>query len=185
MLFKYSKPLYSRDISHVSCSGSAEVPEYHIDFPPAGGVRLKQTGIIPLYEKIQANLANCDLKNVIDSCIHSNQYAVCTSENLNSLVADFTSLHNLGDIYAASRRMEHTWHDLPIEVREQFNSDFGVFINGIGTEEFDEKLNVGYSNFNETIRKNNVVGVVPPDKGNLNITPPTETEVIKPEKEVE
>lgn len=162
MIFKYSEPLYKHESDFHSEKGTKEIPTYVLDFPDRGGVCLKKTGVNPIYEMIQANLNNCDLNNVIESCVHSNQYAVCTQENLNTMIADYTGITNLGDLYSATKRMEHTWSELPLEVRESFDSDIKKFIRGFGSNEFMDKVETGYKNFYGNINKNTMVDVEPP-----------------------
>lgn len=169
-MFKYNKPLYHHESDFFSEKGTKEIPTFVLDFPDRGGVCLKQTGTKPIYEMIQANLVNCDLQNVIESCVHSNQYAVCTEENLNTMVADYTGITNLGELYAATKRMEHTWSELPLEVREEFGSDTKNFIRSFGTDEFRDKVSNGYKNFYGNINKNTIVDVKPPNEDN--VTPP-------------
>lgn len=159
---KYSEPIWKHEPAAFSEKGTQTVDTFVLDFPDRGGVCLKKTGEKPLYEMIQANLVNCDLQNVIESCVHSNQYAVCTQENLNTMIADFTGVTNLGDLYAGTKRMENTWKDLPLEVRESFDGDIKKFIRGIGTSDFNEKVATGFDNFYKSMNKNTITEVVPP-----------------------
>lgn len=177
MLIKYKESLYSHEDVKFSDKGTKVVPTYILDFPDRGGVCLRKTGEKPIYEMIQANLVNCDLQNVIESCVHSNQYAVCTQDNLNTLIADFTGVSNLAYLYAGTKRMENTWRDLPLEVRESFDSDIKKFIRSIGTSEFDEKVSLGYEKFNENIYKNMSTKIALPIETPPIETPPKETEV--------
>lgn len=165
MIFKYECPLYTHKSDLFSENGTNEVPEYILDFPERGGVCLKEIGIKPIYEIIQANISNCDLTNVIESCVHSNQYAVCNQENLNSIITDYVGLTDLGELFAASKRMERTWKELPLEVRESFGSDMKSFIREMGSDAFNEKITSGYDKFYRTISKTINPDIIPPDSG--------------------
>ena len=168
MIFKYKEPLYKHESDFFSEKGTKEIPTYVLDFPDRGGVCLKKTGIKPIYEMIQAILVNCDLQNVIESCVHSNQYSVVTEDNLNTMVADYTGITDLGELYSATKRLEYTWKELPLEVRESFDSDKKKFIKSFGTDEFKDKVTNGYKNFYGSVNKNTIVDVKPPTEINSN-----------------
>lgn len=156
-MIKYDKGLwFHEEPTKFSRHGTKTIKAYVLDYPSRGGVALKEVGEKPIYEMIQKELDNCDLKNVIESCVHNNQYAVCSPDNLNTVVADFTALTNmnsLGELYAHHKVVENTWLDLPLEVREQFNSDIKQFINAFGSDEFDDKVNKGFVAFNDAYKK--------------------------------
>ena len=103
-----------------------------------------------MYDKIQASRVNCDLANVLEDVVHTNQYSVLDIDSLNDVVADFTTVSNLGELYSGTKRLENAFYDLPIEVREEFNSDLKQFVRGIGTPDFHDKLEKGYERFNGT-----------------------------------
>ena len=178
---RYTEPLWSHDDKKFTDVGSKTIPTFVLDFPERGGLALKKTGEKPIYDMIQANLVNCDLQNVIESCVHSNQFAVCTQDNLNTMVADFTGVTNLGDLYVGAKRMENTWKELPLEVRESFGSDLKSFIRTMGTEDWNTKVTDGFNRFNDTIKKNTIVEVVPPDDNPLPNHTPVNKDVINKE----
>lgn len=153
MLKKLSEPIYSHDERYFSNPGTDTIPTYVLDFPARGGVALIETGEKSIYEMIQANLVNCDLQSVIESCVHSNQLAVYNRDDVKTLIADFTGVDNLADLYVGMKRVENTWDGLPIEVREQFDSDIKKFTRGIGTSEFEDKLSTGFGKYNDSIKK--------------------------------
>ena len=153
MVCRMSKSPYAHDDVFYSNHGTRVVPEYVLDFPERGGVALKQVGEKPIYEIIQSNLANCDLANVIESCFHSNQCMAVTPDSLNEMIADFTGLTNLGEFYSGTKRMENTWKNLPLEVRESFDGDIKKFIRGIGTDEFRGKVADGFNKYGKSLYK--------------------------------
>ena len=184
-VMKYKSPIWQRDSVVCSEPGTRTVPTFVLDYPERGGVALKKTGEKPLYDMIQANLVNCDLQNVLESCVHSNQYAVVTQDNLNTMIADFTGMTNLGDFYAGTKRMEHTWKELPLEVRESFDGDIKKFIRGIGTDDFRDKVANGFNKFQKSIKKNTITEVVPSVTDETSTPTPTPTPTPAPDKKDE
>lgn len=153
MIYRYDTPIYKRTFVPVaSTPGTEEVPKYKLDYPPAGGVRLVQCGTIPLYKQIQANKSNCELSSVLEACIHQNQLAVTSIDTVNGAIADFTGLSSMAEIYSGMKHIEQIWNETPLEVREQFNSSKANFVQSIGSEDFNKKLNDGYNKFYDSIK---------------------------------
>lgn len=153
-IFRYSEPIYKRDIPPVcSCHGTEEVDDYKLTFPVTGGVRLEKVGTKPLYKQIQANKVNCDLSSVLEQCVHQNQLAVCTPDSVTDAIADFTGLSSMAEWYAGMKNLEQVWKDTPLEVREQFGSSQVQFMNAIGTPDFNKKLNSGFEAYYDSINK--------------------------------
>ena len=153
MIIKANDSIYAHEDEYITPCGSRVIDSYVLDFPDAGGVALKKCGEKNIYEMIQANLVNCDLQSVIEACGHSNQYSTTTHDGLDTLIADFTGATNLGDLYVGAKRMENTWKDLPLEVREEFGSDIKNFIRGIGTADFNESVSRGFDKYNNSLKK--------------------------------
>lgn len=129
-------------------SGTFEKDKLALDFPKYGGLALKKVGTIPTYQMVQAAKASCDLVNVIESVAHPNQFDVLNQEGLNEVVMDFTGASNLGDLYMATKRIENSFYDLPLEVREEFGSDLKQFVREIGTQSFHDKVSSGMDRYN-------------------------------------
>lgn len=147
-MIRYDKPLYCHDDRFCCSAGEHVIDKMILDYPSTGGVALKKVGEIPIYEQIQAARVDCDLESVLQSCVHTNQASVLDMDSLNDLVVDFTTVTNLGELYSSTKRIENTFYDLPIEVREQFNSDIKQFIREIGSDDFDRKVTSGFDAFN-------------------------------------
>lgn len=145
---KYDFPVCCRsDDRYYSIAGDRVIDKFALDFPDRGGLALKKIGEKPIYELIQSERANCDLQAVLESCVHSNQYSVLGQDSLNDLVCDFTTCTNLGELYAGTKRIENAFYDLPIEVRENFDSDLKKFVRAIGTDDFNNLVSDGYNRF--------------------------------------
>lgn len=153
MIIKYSEPIYKHAEIVCSCHGETEIPEYVLEHPDTGGVRLKQTGTKPIYAIIQANKVNCDLQSVLEQCVHENQLASCTVDDVTSAIADFSGMHSLAEIYAGMKQLDNVWNETPLEVREQFNSSKAMFVSSIGNEDFADKLNDGFKAYQDSLCK--------------------------------
>lgn len=147
--FSYNPDSYgcSQEQLFTDC-GTMECDKFALDFPKTGGLSLKKVGITPTYQMIQAAKASCDLVNVIESVQHPNQFDVLDQEGLNEVVVDFTGASNLGDLYVATKRIENTFYDLPLEVREEFGSDLKQFVRELGTQAYHDKVQKGFDRFN-------------------------------------
>ena len=153
-IFRYSEPIYKRDIPPVcSCHGTEEVDDFKLTFPVTGGVRLEKIGTKPLYKQIQANKVNCDLSSVLEQCVHQNQLDICDPTKVTDAIADFTGLSSMAEWYAGMKNLEQVWKETPLDVREQFGSSQVQFMNAIGTPEFNNKLNIGFNSYYESINK--------------------------------
>lgn len=160
MLKKYDSFLYGCSFEHpFTCCGTFEHDKLSLDFPETGGLSLKKVGVVPTYEMIQAARSDCDLANVIESVGHPNQYDVLDIDGLNEIVVDFTGASNLGDLYVATKRIENSFYDLPLEVREQFGSDLKQFVRQLGTPEYHDKMQKGFDKFNGVTHSNIQSGV--------------------------
>lgn len=158
--FNYSEDFYGcSDEQPFTPSGTFEKDKLALDFPKHGGLALKKVGTVPTYQMVQAAKASCDLVNVIESVSHPNQFDVLDQEGLNEVVVDFTGASNLGDLYVATKRIENTFYDLPLEVREEFNGDLKQFVREIGTQSYHDKIQSGYDKFRGITHTNIQAGV--------------------------
>lgn len=128
-------------------SGEKILPKYVLDFPEKGGVCLKQCGEIDHYTLIQKRRVDCDIAKVLESVVKNEPQSVVDMDSLNTLVADFVTVNNLGELYNATKRIETTWDDTPLEVRQQFDGDIRKFVRSIGTEDWNQKVSAGYQEF--------------------------------------
>lgn len=152
MVFKYKKSLFSNDCIVASNPGSEVIPSYVLDYKTDGGVQLKQNGTKPIYKLIQANKVNCELSTVLEQCVHQNQLAITNQSDVESAIADFTAFSDYADIFTGVKQLGQIWKEMPIDVREQFNSSKSAFISSISDEDFKEKLNAGYAAYYDSIR---------------------------------
>lgn len=153
MIIRYEKNHFSTGARFCSNPGTEEVDEFVIDYPSKGGVRLKKVGTIPLYKQIQANKANCDLASVLETCIHENQLAVCSSDDITSAIADFSGMTSMAEIYSGMKHVEEVWKKTPLEVRELFNGSKTNFVASIGDDDFMSKIDSGFTNYYGNISK--------------------------------
>lgn len=150
---RYKKPLYCDDGIFYSVTGEREEDEFMLDYPDRGGVALKKIGVKPVYAKIQAEKVNCDLQSVLESVVHESQSSVIDLGTMNDIIADFTIPKSLGDLYSGMKEVENTWSQLPLEVRESFNSDVRSFVRDIGSDDFNAKVSAGYKSFYDKCSK--------------------------------
>lgn len=153
MVIKYKHSLYQRSDIVCSCPGSDEIPSYVLDYKPDGGVCLKQKGTTPLYKMIQANKANCDLSSVLEQCVHQNQLAITSQADVESAIADFTSFKSYADIFTGIKQLGQVWNEMPLEVREKFNSSKSSFVGAIADADFSTRLSDGYNDYYKAVRK--------------------------------
>lgn len=182
MIYRYLHGIYANHDDYVSNPGTEEIPDYVIDYPKSGGVRLKQNGSKPLYKLIQANKVNCDLNAVLEQCVHENQLAVCSPDTVESAIADFTGLSSMAEWYSGMKNLESIWYQMPLEVREKFNSSKTNFVNSIAGDDFNDKLIQGYAAYNDAYAHRNDVKVpVVPNSRNVDnsISEPIDVPVVK------
>ena len=153
MIIRYKEPLYGSSDKFPSSHGEKEIPEYKLEHMKNGGVCLKKTGMKPIYEMIQANKVNCDLSSVIETCVHHNQLAVCDVDDVTNAIADFSGLSSMADWYAGMKNLENVWQQMPLEVREKFNSSPTAFVGSIGQLDFKEKIQSGYEAYSKAFAK--------------------------------
>ena len=152
MIFRYNEPLYRNDVRVPTNPGTTVIDDFILVHPSTGGVKLKKKGTIPLYAKIQAAKVNCDLQAVLEACVHQNQLSVVTADDVKTAIADFTGLSSMSEWYAGMKHLENTWEDLPVDVREQFNSSPANFVNAIGQLDFIEKVEKGFDSYYGAMR---------------------------------
>lgn len=145
-MLKYNQVI--SDKRYYSRSGDKILPKFVLDFPETGGVCLKKCGEIDHYTLIQKRRVDCDISKVLESVVKNEPQSVVDMESLNTLVADFVTVNNLGELYNATKRIETTWDDTPLEVRQQFGSDIRQFIRQMGTDDWIQKVSDGYNDFN-------------------------------------
>lgn len=153
MVKKYSYSIYKRVDGIVSNAGNKIKDECMLKYKKDGGVYLKKIGETDVYKLIQSNKVNCDLQSVLETCIHQNQLAVCSSDDITNAIADFTGLSSMAEWYSGIKEFEQMWKDTPIDVKEQFNSSKAMFISSIGEEDFIDKINAGYDKYYKGISK--------------------------------
>lgn len=186
-MIRYNTPLYSHDDEFNSCCGERVIDKFVLDFPDRGGVCLKKCGEIPLYDMIQANRVNCDFAAVMENIVKNDPTSVLDVNSLNDVVADFTTVTNLGELYSSTKRIENAFYDLPLEVRQEFNSDLKQFVRSIGTDDFNSKVEAGYAKFNGTYHSdlltNKPIDPVLPVDPTDPVTPVTPVNPVEPIKE--
>lgn len=153
MIKKYSQSIYKRDVGIASNPGNKIKIDYMLKYKTDGGVYLKKTGETDVYKVIQSNKVNCDLQSVLETCVHQNQLAVCSSDDITNAIADFTGLSSMAEWYSGIKDFEQIWKETPIDVKEQFNSSKAMFISSIGNDDFIDKINAGYDKYYKGISK--------------------------------
>lgn len=180
-IFKYSDEGYGCSQEQLfTPEGTFEKDKLVLDFPRTGGLSLKKVGITPTYEMVQAARSQCDLANVIESVHHPNQFDVLDQEGLNEVVVDFTGATNLGDLYVATKRIENTFFDLPLEVRENFGGDLKQFVRELGTQSYHDKVQDGFDRYHGITHSNIQAGTeVQPPAPSVVQPPAPSVEIVK------
>lgn len=129
---------FNRPLTVASVSGVGVVDTRKLEVQKDGKKKLVKSGKLNLYEYIQSHADSVDLKRMI--------------ERYNS--GDPTALHRRDGVYIDTSEMpttyaewqqrfmdlEHVFDRLPIEIKEQYDHDVGMFVQDVGSPAFFDKV---------------------------------------------
>lgn len=128
---------YSGQVRMVTETGKPTAPKYEHIINKHGLKELKQTGEINVYEKIQENLEESKLENIIARVVQGDTSAL----RPDGLYMDTSELpKNMIEARQAIQKMENTWQTLPVELRAKYNHNLDEFIAKAGKTEWLEDM---------------------------------------------
>lgn len=99
---------------------------------------LTKIGQTNVYEKIQAQLESCKIENILHAVAMGDLSALQQRE---TTYADTTTMpKNLMEAQNLVLRMKEEFTMLPLEVRKEFNNSAEMYVEQMGTKEFNEKM---------------------------------------------
>lgn len=111
---------------------------YEGSYDNQGNVVLRSTGVINMYDKIQADKDSTDINLIIK------RYVAGDTEALNRVQGTYidTTMYpkTLMDSLNMTLKAEKDFNSLPAEIKEKFNNNFAQFIAEIGSDDFAKKL---------------------------------------------
>lgn len=114
-------------------TGSPIQDEYNYKINAFGQKVLEKTGETNLYEKIQANLEETKIENIMARVTMGDTSML----RPDGIYADLTTMpSNLLEARQAMQELENTWNGLPAEIRKKYNNDLDQYIGASGTEEW-------------------------------------------------
>lgn len=123
--------------SKTSVAGSKTKPIYTVRLTPEGRKELVKTGETNVYEAIQAEYEQTKIENILNRA----QYDPSV---LQKTVGTYADVSNMPTTLAAAQQMviagEREFAGLPVEIREKFENNPGIYFAQYGTQEWADKL---------------------------------------------
>lgn len=141
----YSK--FYRPKGEPSAPGQRYTKKFLEQIDKYGRKYLEVTELVDINEIIQADLESCKIENIIHQ-VQMGDYSMLMNREMT--YADTTTMpKSLADAQNLVLRMKHEFEELPIEVRKEFNYSADMYVNMMGTEEFNNKM----APYNKKIRE--------------------------------
>lgn len=106
---------------------SKEKPTYHLVIDKFGHQKLEQDGVENIYDKIQAYHDGCALKCILARYKETGDVSLLNRKS--GAFFDSTDMpDSLLGMYKKVNEGKEFFNNLPLEVRQQFNNDFGEFL---------------------------------------------------------
>lgn len=113
-------------------------PEYLEVIKKDGSKELEEVGQTNIYEKIQSHAEQCKIENILHAAAMGDLSVFNQRE---TTYADATTLpKSLMEAQNLVLRMKQEFETMPLEVREIFNNSPEMYVNMMGTKEFNEKM---------------------------------------------
>lgn len=134
-------PFYTRE-NHPKNKGQDLHIEYEPDYLEVirkdGTKELEEVGQTNIYEQIQSYAEQCKIENILHAAAMGDLSAFNQRE---TTYADATTLpKSLMEAQNLVLRMKQEFETMPLEVREIFNNSPEMYVNMMGTEEFNQKM---------------------------------------------
>lgn len=124
----------------VSNSGDYLNPTYSPKVNDDGSLDLVETGVVDIYQDIQAWRDSCDIHVILNRYVNGDVNAL--NRNV-PLFGDFTdSPTSLAEYYQRLIDAEAAFNRLPVETRAKFNHSASEFFSSIGSEKFNEIMGI-------------------------------------------
>lgn len=121
-----------------SPSGNMYETEYREQLNDDGKLELAKVGRINIYEKIQADLENVNIYNILHAVAMGDYSALKQRE---ASYVDCTEMpKNLMEAQNMVLKAKAEFYNLPLEVRKEFDNSPEMYISEMGTEEFRNKV---------------------------------------------
>ncbi len=118
--------------------GSPVVPVYSPKLDDRGNLELEVTGQENLYDMIQSHKDSCDINLIVQ------RFRSGDIDALNKRQAAFIDTMQMPKTYAEMLNTviacEDYFSNLPLELRQKFDNNFGAFMSEFGSESWADKL---------------------------------------------
>lgn len=122
---------YSGQIRKTTCTGSPMMDEYGYEIDKYGRKILVKTGETNLYARIQENLEETKIENIIAKVTTGDTSML----RPDGIYTDLTELPtNLIEARQAMQNLENVWGDLDNEIKRKYNFNVEEFIGAAGSD---------------------------------------------------
>lgn len=131
-------PKFFVEEKFVSVPGDRFRPVYTPEIQADGSIELVQTGVEDLQEYYNSQRDTCDVNVLVQRYLSGDESAL---QRGNPVFLDLLGApKSMMEAFQIQYRAQACFEQLPAEIRDQFDSDFGKFLAGAGTPEWFEKL---------------------------------------------
>ena len=128
--------LFNRPPKKKTPAGTRYINTYQEEINKKGQKGLVKIGETNVYEKIQADFESTKIENILHAVAMGDYSALKTRE---ATYADATTMpKSLMEAQNLVIRMKDEFYKMPIEIRKEFSNDPDVYVNMMGTNEFNE-----------------------------------------------
>lgn len=120
-------------------AGTEMENEYGYEINKKGQRVLVKTGETNLHEKIQADLEECKIENILQATAQGDM----THFSATGIYADVAEMpKTLIEARQQINALENMWNTLPMEIKEHYNHDVEEFVGASGTDRWLEDMGI-------------------------------------------
>lgn len=130
---------YDKQVDRTSSkTGSPTKPAFKMKVDVKGRRKLIADGIINIYEQIQSHKDSCDINLILTKYMNGDKTVL---SKVQGFYGDYTNIPtSLNELQNRVLDAERLFYQLPIETREKFEHNPGIFYNMVGSDAFNEIL---------------------------------------------
>lgn len=118
--------------------GSRKIQKYRSRYNDIGQLELVPNGEDDLYDMIQSHAESVNIDTILSKYVAGDPDAL---SKVQGTFGDFTTLpSSYAEMLNVIHESEQFFEQLPLEVREKFNHNFGEFISSMDSQEFADKM---------------------------------------------
>lgn len=135
----YSRSNRPKTIPHPECS--KEINTYELEIDKDGKKELVQKGKTNIYEKIQAQLEETLIYNILNKYQNGDQEIINKLTAMDGMYGDYTNTpKTLAEAQQTVIDAHNQFNDLPLELRKEFNYSATEFLASLSNGGFDKVM---------------------------------------------